>query len=88
MKLKQHLAADNLKELSYEDRITLLSMVLGLNKDYMKEEYDIGLKDEEIMLIEYGSKVNIGELMEIVQSYTGQFPIPTMRKGVFSLRMV
>lgn len=83
--MKQHLSGNQLKELNFEDRISLLSLVLGLNREYMEKEYNKGLKNEDSMLLEYGYKVNIGELMEIVQNYAGTFPLPNVNKGEFSL---
>lgn len=86
--MRQHLNAQQLKELDYENRITLIALVIGVNKEYMKNEYSKGLKNEDAMLLEYGYKVNVGELMEIVQSYTGQFPIPTINNEMFELNLI
>jgi hypothetical protein len=83
--MKQHLSGNQLKELNYEDRISLLSLVVGLNIDYLEEEYARGMKNEDAMLLEYGYRVNIGELMEIIQNYTGKFPVPTVFRDKYSL---
>ena len=85
--MKQHLSGNQLKELSYEDRISLLSLVLGLNREYMEKEYAKGIKNEDSMLLGYGYKVNVGELMEIIQNYGGTFPVPTINKNKYSLNI-
>lgn len=85
--MKQHLNGNQLKELNFEDRISLLSLVLGLNKEYMEDEYTKGVKNEESMLLGYGYKVNVGELMEIIQNYGGTFPVPTINKNKYSLNI-
>jgi hypothetical protein len=85
--MKQHLSGNQLKELSYENRISLLSLVVGLNKEYLQEEYSRGMKNEDAMLLEYGYRVNLGELMEIIQNYTGKFPVPTVDTDKYSLNI-
>lgn len=82
--MKQHLLGKQLREIKYEDRLTLLSLVLGLNRQYLIDEYNKGLKkNEDGMLMEYGYKVNVGEMIEIIQSHTGQFPMPTIESGKY-----
>jgi hypothetical protein len=85
--MKQHLNGKQLKELEYEDRITLLSLATGLTKAYMDDEYRHGLSHEDDMLLKYGYDVKIGELIEIVEDYTGQFPVPTVEKGQYRVKL-
>jgi len=83
--MKQHLLGEQLKEISYEQRIVLLSFVTGLNKEYMEAEYAKGIKDEESMLRAYGFDVKIGELIELIYNYTRQFPNVAISEGEFSI---
>ncbi len=83
--MKQHLLGKQLKELEYEDRLTLLSLVVGQNRQYLTDEYKKGLRNEDGMLMEYAFKVNVGEMIEIIQSYTGEFPMPTIQDGNYSI---
>ncbi|ERI90059.1 hypothetical protein HMPREF1982_04326 [Clostridiales bacterium oral taxon 876 str. F0540] len=85
--MKQHLLASQLKEVDLEDRITLLSLATGLTKEYVRDEYRKGMKNEEGMLIEYGFALKIGELMEIIQDFTGQFPIPEIASGRYRVKI-
>lgn len=83
--MKQHLFGDQLKEISYEERIILLSHVTGLNMQYMKEEYVKGIKEEEGMLRAFGFEVKLGELIELIYNYTRQFPNPVVSQGSFTV---
>jgi hypothetical protein len=85
--MKQHLLGEQLKEVSFGDLITLLSLVLGLQKEYLEEEYEKGKKEEAGMLRAYGYQVNVGELLELVQVYTGQFPIPTIDAETYVVKV-
>jgi hypothetical protein len=86
--IKQHLLASQLKEVDFEDRIALLSLATGLTKEYVREEYRKGMKNEDGMLIEYGFALKIGELMEIIQDFTGQFPVPEIVSGKYRVKIV
>ena len=85
--MKQHLFAEQLKELSYEERIVLLSLVTGLTKDYLRDEYREGIKDEDAVLRAYGFNVKVGEMIEIIESYTRQFPVPTIEHGKYAINL-
>ncbi|WP_160679456.1 hypothetical protein [Clostridium sp. C8-1-8] len=77
--MKQHLLGRQLKEIEYEDRITLLSLVTGLTREYLMDEYTKDCKNEEELLLKYGYDVKVGELIEIIQDYTGTFPAPSIK---------
>ncbi|MCM8709575.1 hypothetical protein M2651_00890 [Clostridium sp. SYSU_GA19001] len=85
--MKQHLLGNQLLEINFEDRITLLSLVTGLTKEYIENEYKKGMKDEEGMLLSYGYSVKVGELIEIVEDYTGQFPIPEIKNDKYRVKI-
>ncbi|SHK49103.1 hypothetical protein SAMN02745163_03904 [Clostridium cavendishii DSM 21758] len=85
--MKQHLLGKQLKEVRFEERITLLSLVLGLNREYLIEEYNQGLKREDAMLMEYGYKINVGEMIGIIQAHTGVFPMPIIENGMYSINL-
>lgn len=85
--MKQHLLAEQLQEISYEKRIILLSLVLGLEKGYLSEEYEKGQKDELTLLRSYAYKVNVGELLELVEVYAGKFPVPTIKGDTYSINV-
>jgi hypothetical protein len=85
--MKQHLLANQLKEVDFEDRITLLSLATGLTRDYVREEYKKGMRDEEGMLMEHGFALKIGELIEIIQDFTGEFPIPEIEAGKYRVKI-
>lgn len=83
--MKQHLLGEQLKEINYEERIILLSFVTGLNKEYMRAEYNKGIKDEDNMLRVYAFDVKIGEMIELIYNYTRQFPNAIVAEGEFSI---
>ena len=85
--MKQHLLGEQLREINYEERIILLSLVTGLNKEYMRAEYAKGIKDEENMLRAYGFDVKIGEMIELIYNYTRQFPNTIIAEGEFSINI-
>lgn len=85
--MKQHLSASQLKELEFEDRITLLSLATGLTREYMKDEYRQGSKHEDDMLIKYGYDVKVGEMIEIIEDFTGVFPSPIVEKGKYEIKI-
>jgi hypothetical protein len=83
--MKQHLLAEQLKELPYKERVTLLSLVTGLTKEYLKSEYEYGTKNEDGMLAAYGYTVMVGELIELIENYTRRFPIPTINESKYNV---
>jgi hypothetical protein len=85
--MKQHVSAEQLTELNYEERLTLIAFVTGLEKNYAKEEYKKGKKDEEDMLRSYGYYINIGQLIEIIFDYTGQFPTPITLDNKYAVKI-
>lgn len=85
--MKQHLLGNQLREIDYEDRITLIALAIGLTKDYVREEYRKGIKNEDGMLMEYGFALKVGELMEIIQDFTGEFPIPEISGGKYRVKI-
>lgn len=86
--MKQHLSASQLKELEYGDRITLLSLATGLTKEYMDDEYKKGLKREDDMLFKYGYDVKIGEMIQMIEDFTGKFPSPIIEKGSYRIKIL
>lgn len=85
--MKQHLFGNQLLEIDFEDRMTLLSLVTGLTREYVKDEYKKGMKDEEGMLLSYGYSVKVGELIEIIEDYTGQFPVPEIKNNKYRVKI-
>lgn len=85
--MKQHISASQLAELNYEERIILISFVTGLEKDYAKEEYEKGKRNEEDMLRSYGYYINIGQMIEIILNYTGQFPTPIILNDKYAVKI-
>lgn len=85
--MKQHLISSQLKELEYGDRITLLSLATGLTKEYMDEEYQKGIKREDDMLFKYGYDVKVGEMIQMIEDSTGQFPCPIIEKGSYRIKI-
>lgn len=85
--MKQHLYADQLKELSYNNRITLLSLTMGLDKNYLRQEYKENTKDEEGQLRAYGFEVKVGDMIEVVEDYTGKFPSPEIAQGKYLINL-
>jgi hypothetical protein len=85
--MKQHLTADQLKEIEFEDRITLISLATGLTRDYVREEYKKGIRNEEGMLMEYGFALKVGELMEIIEDFTSEFPVPEISGGKYRIKI-
>jgi hypothetical protein len=88
LNMKQHLEGKQLQEINYEDRITLLSLVTGLTREYLKEEYQKGLKDESGMLASYGYYVKVGELIELIEEFVCQFPIPEIKNGQYRVSIL
>jgi hypothetical protein len=85
--MKQHLTGNQLREIDFQDRITLLSLSTGLTRDYVKDEYKKGMKDEEGMLMEYGFGLKVGELIEIILDFTGEFPVPEISGGKYRVKI-
>lgn len=85
--MKQHVSGGQLIELNYEERITLISFVTGLEKEYAREEYEKGRKNEEDMLRSYGYYINIGQMIEIILNCTGQFPNPIMLDNKYAVKI-
>jgi hypothetical protein len=85
--VKQHISANQLKEVDFDDRITLLSLATGLTRDYVRDEYKKGVRDEEGMLMEYGYALKIGELIEIIEDFTGEFPVPEITGGKYRVKI-
>jgi hypothetical protein len=85
--MKQHLLGEQLMEINYEERLVLLSLVTGLEKQYLKEEYEAGKSNEEAMLRSYGYQVNIGELIAPIEDYTRQFPFPIVSNGKYAINI-
>ncbi|GFP74774.1 hypothetical protein [Clostridium fungisolvens] len=83
--MKQHLIGKQLKEIGYDDRIKLLSLVTGLTREYLADEYKRDDKHEDDLLLKYGYDVKVGELIEIIQDYTGQFPAPTLNNQQYEV---
>lgn len=85
--MKQHLYAEQLKELSYNNRITLLSLAMGLDKSYLRQEYKENSKDEEGQLRAYGFEVKVGDMIEAIEDYTEKFPIPEIEQGKYLINL-
>lgn len=85
--MKQHVNGAQLKEIDFEERITLLSLATGLTKDYVREEYKKGIKDEDSMLLKYGYDLKVGELIEIIEGFTSEFPIPEIVNGKYKVKI-
>ncbi|GKU26709.1 hypothetical protein [Clostridium folliculivorans] len=83
--MKQHLSGKQLKEISYDNRIKLLSLVTGLTREYLGDEYKRDTKHEDELLLKYGYDVKVGELIEIIQDYTGQFPTPNLNNQQYEV---
>ncbi|QAA34322.1 hypothetical protein [Clostridium manihotivorum] len=83
--MKQHLLGRQLKDIEYEHRITLLSLVTGLTREYLMDEYPRDCKNEEESLLKYGYDVKVGELIEIIQDYTGRFPAPSIKNNNYEV---
>ena len=83
--MKQHLFGSQLKEIEYNNRIVLISLVTGIKREYVEDEYNKGIKREEDMLRKYAYNVNIGELIEIIENNTGQFPVPIVNRGEYKI---
>jgi len=86
--MKQHVNGVQLKEIELEERITLLSLATGLTKDYVKDEYKKGMKDEDSMLLKYGYDLKVGELIEIIEDFTGEFPLPEVANGKYKVKIL
>jgi hypothetical protein len=84
--MKQHLLAKQLKELDFEDRIILISLATGLTREYVRDEYKKGMKDEDGMLMEYGFELKVGDLIEIIENFTNEFPIPEISGGKYRVK--
>lgn len=85
--MKQHVNGAQLKEIDFEERVTLLSLATGLTKEYVKDEYNKGLKNEDSMLLKYGYDLKIGELIEIIEDFTGEFPAPEAASGKYRVKI-
>jgi hypothetical protein len=85
--MKQHVFGNQLKEIDFEDRIALLSLATGLTREYVKDEYKKGLRDEDAMLLKYGYDLKVGDLIEIIQDFTGEFPIPEIIGGKYRVKI-
>ncbi|MBK1810063.1 hypothetical protein JHL18_05315 [Clostridium sp. YIM B02505] len=83
--MKQHLLGRQLKEINYDDRIRLLSLVTGLTREYLRDEYKRDSKHEDELLLKYGYDVKVGELIEIIQDYTRQFPAPKINNQQYEV---
>ena len=83
--MKQHLLGKQLKEISYDNRIKLLSLVTGLTREYLGDEYKRDTKHEDELLLKYGYDVKVGELIEIILDYTGQFPTPNLNNQQYEV---
>jgi hypothetical protein len=85
--MKQHINGAQLKEIDFEQRITLLSLATGLTKEYVRNEYSKGMKDEDSMLLKYGYDLKVGELIEIIENFTSEFPVPEIVNGKYKVKI-
>lgn len=85
--MKQHVFGAQLKEIDFQDRVTLLSLATGLTKEYVADEYKKGMKDEDSMLLKYGYDLKVGELIEIIQDFSREFPIPEIEHQKYRVKI-
>ncbi|MFL0267562.1 hypothetical protein [Candidatus Clostridium radicumherbarum] len=85
--MKQHVNGAQLKEIDLDERISLLSLVTGLAKDYVSDEYRKGMKDEDSMLLKYGYDIKVGDLIEMIEDFTGEFPTPEIVSGKYKVKI-
>lgn len=85
--MKQHVNGAQLKEIDLDERISLLSLATGLTKDYVRDEYRKGMKDEDNMLLKYGYDLKVGDLIEIIENFTGEFPTTEVANGKYRVKI-
>jgi hypothetical protein len=85
--MKQHINGAQLREIDLNERISLLSLVTGLTKEYVSDEYRKGMKDEDSMLLKYGYDIKVGDLIEIIEDFTGEFPTPEVVGGKYKVKI-